>query len=119
MVNCVGQPPFAGTVQILLRPLILVTNAICLPSGDQVLPPMARVVYSLSIAKACMSTTVWLLSLVGSAMAAGAGRADWAKAAAVRSNKVATRALRIPPKPNEGLYGAPAESFKFRVSSFD
>ena len=43
MVSCVGQPPFAGTIQRLLRPLMLEMNATCLPSGDQVeLPIEAR-----------------------------------------------------------------------------
>ena len=43
MVSCVGQPPVEGTSQILLRPLILETKAICLPSGDHVVPPILRV----------------------------------------------------------------------------
>src|SRR5271165_1222299 len=43
MVNCIGHPPVAGTSQRLLRPLMLEMNAICLPSGDHVVPPTSRV----------------------------------------------------------------------------
>ena len=38
-----GQPPAAGTVHRLFRPLMLEINAIVLPSGDHELPPIARV----------------------------------------------------------------------------
>src|SRR5580704_12766372 len=43
IVSCVGQPPLAGTIHRLLRPLMLEMNATCLPSGDHVEPPIWRV----------------------------------------------------------------------------
>src|SRR5450631_4441411 len=68
MVSCVGHPPLAGTSQRLLRPLMLETKAICLPSGDHVVPAMLRVVQSFSMEKACMFSMVLLWSLAGSVM---------------------------------------------------
>src|SRR3954468_730090 len=41
-VSWLGQPPSAGTSQTFILPEILVVNAIWLPSGDQVLPPIER-----------------------------------------------------------------------------
>src|SRR5271166_3943841 len=100
MVNCVGHPPDEGTSHRLLRPLMFETNATCLPSGDHVEPPIARVMYSFSIEKACMSATVLLSSLVGSVTAGGVVTGCCASAVIVRRKRITKR------------------GFKFRVSSF-
>src|SRR5208337_2873621 len=101
MVNCVGQPPVAGTSHRLLRPLMFEINATCWPSGDQVEPPIARVMYSFSIEKVCISGTVLLSSLVGSVIAGGVP-ADFC-----------ANAVRVIRR------GITKSSFKFRVSSFE
>src|SRR3954462_14052245 len=67
-VSCTGQPPLAGTSQMLLRPLMFVTKAICLPSGDQVVAPTERVRYSFSRSKACTWAFCWLTICLGSVM---------------------------------------------------
>src|SRR5882724_7984887 len=54
-VSCVGQPLSADTSQILLRPLRLLMNATCFPSGDQVLSPMLCDMYNLSRLSGCTS----------------------------------------------------------------
>src|SRR3954468_17393558 len=74
MVNCVGQPPSAGTSQRLLRPLMFEMKATVLPSGDQVLPPMPRVMYSFSMVRFFSTCAFGLLEICfGSVMAWGAG----------------------------------------------
>src|SRR5512138_28443 len=75
MVNCTGHPPSAGTSHRLLRPVMLVIKAICLPSGDHAVPPTIRVMYSFSIDK-FFSTAAFDFDVIclGSVMACGAGR---------------------------------------------
>src|SRR5580693_1178048 len=91
MVSCVGQPPIAGTIQRLLRPLMFEMKATCLPSGDHVEPPTMRVMYSFSMEKADMSGTFLLSSLVGSVMASGAASGCCADAAKVIRKMAANR----------------------------
>jgi hypothetical protein len=71
-----GHPPSADTSQILFLPLIFEMNAIVFPSGDHVLPPIARVMYSLSIERLCAPCSTCalglLLSSLGSVIAGGA-----------------------------------------------
>src|SRR6202453_3760776 len=75
-VSCTGQPPSAGTSQILFRPLIFEMKATCLPSGDQVGRPTWRVMYSFSMVRLRGSTSAFglLATCLGSVMASGAGR---------------------------------------------
>ncbi len=94
MVNCIGHPPVAGTSHRLLRPLRLETNAICLPSGDHVVPPTRRVMYSFSMEKVCKSDTVLLCSFVGSVIAAGGVRVNWASAVRLIRMTIADKKVR-------------------------
>src|SRR5437763_7799247 len=47
-VNCVGHPPSEGTSHRLFLPVMLETKTMLLPSGDQAVPPIWRVMYSRS-----------------------------------------------------------------------
>src|SRR5271157_3231081 len=94
MVNCVGHPPLAGTSHRLLRPLMLEMNAICLPSGDHVVPPTRRVMYSFSIEKFCKSGTVLLCSFAGPVIAAGDVIVGWAKALRLITMTIADKKVR-------------------------
>ena len=73
---------------------------------------MLRVVYSLSMEKVCMSATLSLSSFFGSVMMRRGVSEDCATAAALKSNNVPATDLRIPPKPKEGLDGAPAPALE-------
>src|ERR1700682_6212677 len=86
MVSCTGHPPSAGTVQILLRPLMFEMKAMLLPSGDHVGRPTWRVISSFSMVRLLGSTWALgvLLICLGSVTAWGAGRV-WAEAVLSRT----------------------------------
>src|SRR4051812_41380317 len=65
-VSCLGQPPVAGTIHTFARPLIFVITATLLPSGDQELPPICRVVYIFSIVTGSTSLFCLLTTVAGS-----------------------------------------------------
>src|SRR5581483_5523061 len=68
-------PLSAETSQRLFRPLIFEINAMVLPSGDHVVPPTARVMYSFSMVRFRSTWALGLLvSCLGSVMALGTGR---------------------------------------------
>src|ERR1051326_8461553 len=72
-VSCVGQPLCADTSQILLRPLMLLMKAICLPSGDHVLFPTLCDMNSLSMLSGCTSNFSLDVICVGFVMTAAEG----------------------------------------------
>src|SRR5215469_16347321 len=75
MVSCVGHPLSAETSQRLFRPLMFEMKAIVLPSGDQVVPPIARVIYSFSMVRFFSTCASGLLEICfGSVTACGVGR---------------------------------------------
>src|SRR5256885_8303610 len=77
-VSCTGHPPSAGTVQILFRPLMLVTKAIVVPSGDHAVPTRLRVMNSFSTESLCTSALDLLVICSGSVIAAGVASC-WAR----------------------------------------
>src|SRR5581483_2014913 len=97
MVSCDGQPPSEEVNQTLLRPEMFVTNATCLPSGDQLVAPTTRVMYSFSMEKGCTSLLSTLLviclgsvtgTVIGGAEVADSEKAEEQKISATKSNSL-------------------------------
>src|ERR1041385_411956 len=85
-VSCVGQPLCADTSQMLLRPLMLLRKAICLPSGDQVLSPTLCDMNSFSMLSGCTSNFSLETICAGSVMTLGDGAGICEKAWEATSN---------------------------------
>ena len=97
MVSCDGQPPSDDISQTLFRPEMFVTNATCLPSADQLVPPTARVMNSFSMEKGCTSLLSTLLviclgsvtgTVIGGAEVADSEKAEEQKISATKSNSL-------------------------------